>query len=140
MMQAAAEVTRGWQIPTVASLNPIMIDGIGMCGGCRVAVGGVTRFACVEGPEFDAHQVDFEDLARRNRAYSQQERQALLPHECKLAGAVSPPGSGAPDQLGSLAQHAICCPPFLSPFFIVRMFSWSMKTASPICQLFTAQS
>jgi ferredoxin--NADP+ reductase len=84
MMQAAAEITRGWQVPTIASLNPIMIDGIGMCGGCRVAVGGATRFACVEGPAFDAHQVDFEDLARRNRAYSQQERQAVLRQECKV--------------------------------------------------------
>jgi ferredoxin--NADP+ reductase len=106
MMQAAAEVTRGWQVRTVASLNPIMIDGIGMCGGCRVAVGGATRFACVEGPEFDAHQVDFEDLARRNRAYSRQERQALLRHECKLSGAVSNAGSVAPERLGTLTQRA----------------------------------
>ena len=83
MMQAAAEVTRGWRVPTIASLNPIMIDGIGMCGGCRVVVAGAARFACVDGPEFDAHQVDFEDLARRNRAYSQQERQAALLCECK---------------------------------------------------------
>ena len=83
-----------------------MIDGIGMRGGCRVAVGGVTRFACVEGPEFDAHQVEFEDLARRNRAYSQQERQALLRHECKLSGAIPTPGSVAPEHLGSLTQHA----------------------------------
>jgi ferredoxin--NADP+ reductase len=84
MMQGAAEVTRSWRVPTIASLNPIMIDGIGMCGGCRVAVAGAARFACVEGPEFDAHQVDFEDLARRNSAYSIQERQATLLHECKV--------------------------------------------------------
>ncbi len=74
MMAAVAELTRprGTEsagIPTVVSLNPIMVDGTGMCGGCRVLVGGETRFACVDGPEFDAHQVDFAVLAQRNRAY-----------------------------------------------------------------------
>ncbi len=69
MMKAVAEVTRPHQIKTVVSLNPIMVDGTGMCGGCRVVVGKHTRFACVDGPEFDAHQVDFDLLARRNRAY-----------------------------------------------------------------------
>jgi len=69
MMAAVAETTRGHAVPTIASLNPIMVDGTGMCGGCRVSVGGETRFACVDGPEFDAHQVDFELLARRNQAY-----------------------------------------------------------------------
>ncbi len=69
MMRAVAEVTRPHGIETVVSLNPIMVDGTGMCGGCRVEVGGTTRFACVDGPEFDAHQVDFELLERRNRAY-----------------------------------------------------------------------
>jgi ferredoxin--NADP+ reductase len=77
MMKAAAGVTRKLSVPTVASLNPIMIDGIGMCGGCRVSVGGATRFACVDGPEFDAHEVDFDELALRNRTYAQQECQAL---------------------------------------------------------------
>ena len=96
MMRAAAEVTRGWRVPTIASLNPIMIDGIGMCGGCRVLVGGATRFACVEGPEFDAHQVDFEDLARRNRAYSEQERQAILNQDCKIGSPALAAGSPAP--------------------------------------------
>jgi ferredoxin--NADP+ reductase len=70
MMSAVADVTRPLGIPTVVSLNPIMVDGTGMCGGCRVEVGGTTRFACVDGPEFDAHQVDFELLARRNQAYT----------------------------------------------------------------------
>ncbi|MDH3301908.1 MAG: sulfide/dihydroorotate dehydrogenase-like FAD/NAD-binding protein [Acidimicrobiia bacterium] len=70
MMRAVAELTRPAGLPTVVSLNPIMVDGTGMCGGCRVLVGGETRFACVDGPEFDAHQVDFEVLARRNRAYA----------------------------------------------------------------------
>ncbi len=69
MMEAVAESTRPHGIHTVVSLNPIMIDGTGMCGGCRVAVGGETKFACVDGPEFDAHRVDFQLLARRNRAY-----------------------------------------------------------------------
>ena len=69
MMSAVAEVTRESGIETVASLNPIMIDGTGMCGGCRVDVGGETKFACVDGPEFDAHQVDFKLLQRRNTSY-----------------------------------------------------------------------
>jgi ferredoxin--NADP+ reductase len=69
MMRAVAEVTRPRAIPTIVSLNPIMVDGTGMCGGCRVRVDGETRFACVDGPEFDAHLVDFDILARRNRAY-----------------------------------------------------------------------
>jgi len=70
MMRAVAEVTRPHGIETVASLNPIMVDGTGMCGGCRVSVGERTRFACVDGPEFDAHLVDFDELDRRNRAYA----------------------------------------------------------------------
>lgn len=74
MMRAVAEVTRPAGIRTVASLNPIMVDGTGMCGGCRVEVGGETKFACVDGPEFDAHLVDFDLLARRNQAYLDFER------------------------------------------------------------------
>jgi ferredoxin--NADP+ reductase len=69
MMAAVADITREYDTPTVASLNPIMVDGTGMCGGCRVRVGDETRFACVDGPEFDAHLVDFDLLAARNRAY-----------------------------------------------------------------------
>lgn len=69
MMRAVADLTRLHQISTTVSLNPIMIDGTGMCGGCRVLVGGATKFACVDGPEFDAHDVDFDVLAARNRAY-----------------------------------------------------------------------
>lgn len=78
MMAAVANVTREGAIPTVASLNPIMVDGTGMCGGCRVDIGGETKFACVDGPEFDAHQVDFELLARRNEAYRDFETNANL--------------------------------------------------------------
>lgn len=69
MMSAVAEVTRPAGIETIASLNPIMVDGTGMCGGCRVEVGGETKFACVDGPEFDAHEVDFRLLQRRNASY-----------------------------------------------------------------------
>ncbi len=82
MMRAVAEVTRPPQIATIVSLNPIMVDGTGMCGGCRVAVGGETKFACVDGPEFDAHQVDFDVLARRNRAYVDFEARKRAEAEC----------------------------------------------------------
>jgi ferredoxin--NADP+ reductase len=69
MMQAVANATRQQQVPTVASLNPLMVDGTGMCGGCRVTVDGESKFACIDGPEFDAHQVDFTALSMRNTAY-----------------------------------------------------------------------
>jgi len=77
MMKAVAEVTRPHGIKTVVSLNPIMVDGTGMCGGCRVLVGGASRFACVDGPEFDAHEVDFHNLIRRNLMYRDREQQQL---------------------------------------------------------------
>jgi ferredoxin--NADP+ reductase len=84
LMRAAAELTREWGVRTVASLNPIMVDGTGMCGGCRVSVGGKPVFACVDGPEFDAHQVDFEQLALRNRAYVCQEKLVLARHQYRV--------------------------------------------------------
>lgn len=77
MMKAVAEVTRPYGIKTIVSLNPIMVDGTGMCGSCRVEVGGETKFACVDGPEFDAHLVDFDLLLARNARYLPQERKAL---------------------------------------------------------------
>lgn len=77
MMQAVAEVTRPHKIRTTVSLNPIMVDGTGMCGGCRVLINGESRFACVDGPEFDAHAVDFRVLAQRNGLYRPQEQVAL---------------------------------------------------------------
>ncbi len=80
MMKAAADATRDWGLRLHASLNPVMIDGTGMCGGCRVTVGDEVRFACVDGPEFDAHLVDFDELARRNRAYRTQEQIAHTGH------------------------------------------------------------
>lgn len=77
MMRSVADVTRNYGIPTVVSLNPIMVDGTGMCGGCRVSVGNENKFACVDGPEFDAHQVDFNGLIARQRMYkSNEERHA----------------------------------------------------------------
>ena len=77
MMKAVADLTREHGIKTIVSLNPIMIDGTGMCGGCRVLVGGKSQFACVDGPEFDAHQVDFGVLMRRNRMYRDAEKESL---------------------------------------------------------------
>lgn len=74
MMKNIAETTRPYGIPTVVSLNPIMVDGTGMCGGCRVSVGQESKFACVDGPEFDAHLVDFSRLMSRQRMYRSQEQ------------------------------------------------------------------
>lgn len=74
MMRSVANVTRTHNIPTVVSLNPIMVDGTGMCGGCRVNIGGRNKFACVDGPEFDAHQVDFDGLMVRQRMYHEHEK------------------------------------------------------------------
>jgi ferredoxin--NADP+ reductase len=87
MMRAVAEVTRPYNIRTMVSLNPIMIDGTGMCGGCRVSVDNQIKFACVDGPEFDAHLVDFKNLSDRNRVYLQEEKQSdeAFAHKCKLS-------------------------------------------------------
>ena len=86
MMKAVSDLTKPHGIKTVVSLNPIMIDGTGMCGGCRVAVGGEVKFACVDGPEFDAHDVDFKNLTDRNRMYQEYEKKSLekYEHECRL--------------------------------------------------------
>lgn len=74
MMRAVSKITREYGVPTLVSLNPIMVDGTGMCGGCRVTVGGETKFACVDGPEFDGHQVDFDELMLRLQAYMEDEK------------------------------------------------------------------
>ena len=87
MMKAVSELTRPYGIYTVVSLNPIMVDGTGMCGGCRVTVDGQTRFACVDGPEFDGHLVDFDELADRLATYRQAEAKAVQQyenHQCRL--------------------------------------------------------
>jgi len=85
MMKAVADLTKGPGIHTVVSLNPIMIDGTGMCGGCRVIVGGKSKFACVDGPEFEAHEVDFSVLMQRNRMYRDAEKESLerFQHACE---------------------------------------------------------
>lgn len=77
MMKVIAEITREHKIKTIVSLNPIMVDGTGMCGCCRVSVGGATKFACVDGPEFDGHKVDFKELMHRLKIYLPQEKTAL---------------------------------------------------------------
>jgi len=77
MMRAVAETTRPYAIKTIVSLNPIMVDGMGMCGACRVSVGDKTRFACVDGPEFDAHMVNFGELLKRQMVYMSEEKASL---------------------------------------------------------------
>ena len=91
MMGAVANTTRPFGVKTIASLNPIMVDGTGMCGGCRVSVGGEMKFACVDGPEFDAHAVDFRELSDRLASYKEQEKLAwdrlhAGAHACKAGG------------------------------------------------------
>jgi len=86
MMRLVANITREHATPTIVSLNPIMVDGIGMCGGCRALVGGKIVFVCVDGPEFDAHQVDFDSLMRRNNAYRDIEQEKE--HTCKLEAEI----------------------------------------------------
>ena len=76
MMKAVCNLTKEYNVKTIVSLNPIMIDGTGMCGGCRVSVGGETKFACVDGPEFDGHTVNFDELMLRLQAYSEVEKQS----------------------------------------------------------------
>ena len=85
MMKAVADLTRERGIHTVVSLNPIMIDGTGMCGGCRVLVGGKSQFACVDGPEFDAKDVDFGVLLQRNRMYRDAEQRSLEDYKKRIA-------------------------------------------------------
>lgn len=83
MMKAVAELTRGYGVKTIVSLNSIMVDGTGMCGCCRVTVGGKTKYACVDGPEFDGHEVDFDEAWNRLGIYREYERE----HVCRLRGA-----------------------------------------------------
>jgi ferredoxin--NADP+ reductase len=84
MMKAVCALTAEHKIKTLVSLNPIMIDGTGMCGCCRVTVGGKLQFACADGPDFDGHQVDFDELMKRNQMYVKTEREKAQDHECKL--------------------------------------------------------
>lgn len=84
MMKFVSKTTEPFGVKTIVSLNPIMVDGTGMCGGCRVTVGGETKFACVDGPDFDGHQVDFDELMNRNTIYREQEAAAKEQHECRM--------------------------------------------------------
>jgi len=88
MMRAVSNLTKRYNLTTQVSLNSIMVDGTGMCGSCRVSVDGKTKFVCVDGPEFDGHQVDFEELIMRQRIYLPQERKSLdlYLHKCRLEG------------------------------------------------------
>jgi ferredoxin--NADP+ reductase len=95
MMRAVSELTRPYGVPTTVSLNAIMVDGTGMCGGCRVSIGGETRYACVDGPEFDARLVDFRLLADRLTTYRDFEQQALARREACLIGGLAAKASSA---------------------------------------------
>lgn len=89
MMKAVCDLTKPKDIKTIVSMNPIMIDGTGMCGGCRVTVGGVTKFACVDGPDFDGHQVDWAEAISRSRMFRPEEQRAMEKlHKCHLTGGV----------------------------------------------------
>ena len=87
MMKFVCKTTEKYNIPTTVSLNTIMIDGTGMCGGCRVSVGGKTKFVCVDGPEFDGHQVDWDNMMMRMKSYKEKETDAF--HKCKLEAQVN---------------------------------------------------
>ena len=84
MMKFVCKTTEPFGVKTMVSLNPIMIDGTGMCGGCRVTVGGETKFACVDGPEFDGHKVDFAELMSRNGTYRNREAEVTETHTCRM--------------------------------------------------------
>lgn len=89
MMKMVSLLTKPYGIKTLVSMNPVMIDGTGMCGGCRVTVGGQTKFACVDGPDFDGHQVDFDEAMRRQAMYKSQEKKSMDDHICRLGGTVN---------------------------------------------------
>ena len=89
MMKFVAKLTKEYGIHTVVSMNPVMIDGTGMCGGCRITVGGETKFACVDGPEFDGHLIDFDEVIRRTSMYKEQEQEAVRQHKCRLEDAIN---------------------------------------------------
>lgn len=87
MMKVVSNLTKKYGIKTLVSMNPVMIDGTGMCGGCRVTVGGKTKFACVDGPDFDGHEVDFDEAMRRQQMYKREEKKSVEIHTCRLEGA-----------------------------------------------------
>ncbi len=84
MMRAVCNLTKGYNVKTIVSMNPVMIDGTGMCGGCRVIVGGETKFACVDGPDFDGHQIDWEAALNRQKMFKAQEKTACESGHCRI--------------------------------------------------------
>lgn len=94
MMRMVTEISRSLNIPTLVALNPIMVDGTGMCGACRVTVGNKTRFACIDGPIFDGHSVDWDELSLRRSAYAREEVQALTQTVDLSALVLKPQGNG----------------------------------------------
>jgi len=115
MMKGCAEATRPHKIKTVVSLNPLMVDGTGMCGGCRVKIGGQVKFACVDGPDFDAHQVDFDDLMSRLQRFAKEEKTAMQrwSENCRMKNQVN---ARPPDSL------AAAPPPQSEPFLVPDPF------------------
>jgi len=111
MMRAVAELTRKENIRTVVSLNPIMIDGTGMCGGCRVPIDGKSEFACVDGPEFDAHKVNFEVLVQRNSMYREAEQRSLADYQRLTAEKAAAHQAG----VGEVEVHEIQEPCAIAP-------------------------
>jgi NAD(P)H-flavin reductase len=107
MMKACAETTRPHGIKTIVSLNPIMVDGTGMCGGCRVKIGDEIKFACVDGPDFDGHKVDFADLMMRLKRYAQEEKAAMerWSEHCRMSKQVAPAFKG-----GAVPEPAMALP------------------------------
>ena len=89
MMKEVSKLTKNYGLKTVVSMNPVMIDGTGMCGGCRISVGGRTKFACIDGPEFDGHEVNFDEAMRRQSIYKTEEKLALEQHQCRLEGIIN---------------------------------------------------
>ena len=86
MMRAVCRITEQYKIPTTVSMNPVMIDGTGMCGGCRVIVGGETKFACVDGPDFDGHKIDWDAAIKRQQMFKPQEKTACEAGRCRMKG------------------------------------------------------
>ncbi len=94
MMKMVTLLTKQYGIKTLVSMNPVMVDGTGMCGGCRVTVGGKTKFACVDGPDFDGHEVDFDEAMRRQNMYKKEEKQSEEKHACRLVTQEQAAGGG----------------------------------------------
>jgi homotetrameric NADPH-dependent glutamate synthase len=112
MMRACAEASRPFGVHTLVSLNTIMVDGTGMCGSCRVTVGGKVQFACVDGPDFDAHQIDFDELMARQRRFRQQEQQASADHAhvCSLEELLLRQGKRTYKKYAAIEKHQVAMP------------------------------